>query len=127
MCGQALHLAGEGIDDELYVLGRHPLDSLLHNVVTVLVFDASQNVLLELFHQGRLLVGKDVLQGLGRSVIDDVKNEWKIKPFEQPCNRTFVTIKSRCDSSSDSPKSSFVTDYHVRRISGSHSCQRRPS
>lgn len=51
MCSQALHLSSERIDDELYVLGRHPLDSLLYNVITVLIFDAPQHVLLKLFHQ----------------------------------------------------------------------------
>ena len=74
MCGQTLHLSDEGIDDKLYVLGWHPLDSFLYDVVTVLVFDASQNMLFELLYQRGLLVGKDVLQCLRKSAINGLES-----------------------------------------------------
>ena len=68
MRGQSLHLSCEGIDDELYMLGRNPLNRLLDYMIAVLVFDAPENVFLQFFDQCCLLVGQNVLQRLGSSV-----------------------------------------------------------
>lgn len=84
MRGQALHLSGERIDDELYVLSRHPLDRFLYHVIAVLVFHASQNVLLELLHQGRLLISEDVLQCLRKSVIGGVDRHGRSNLLNNP-------------------------------------------
>lgn len=61
---KSVHLAAEGVDDELHVLRRHTLDGLLNDMVTILVSHALQNMVLQLLHHGGLLVGKDVLEGL---------------------------------------------------------------
>ena len=50
------HLSPERLDDELDVLHRHPFNGLLDDVVAILVFDASHNILFELLDQHCLLV-----------------------------------------------------------------------
>ncbi len=64
MRGKNVHLALEGFDDELNVLSRHTLNGFLHHVIAVLIFDALQDIDLQLFHQLGLLISEDVLQGL---------------------------------------------------------------
>jgi hypothetical protein len=64
MRGKNVHLALEGFDDELNVLSRHTLNGFLHYVIAVLIFDALQDIDLQLFHQLGLLISEDVLQGL---------------------------------------------------------------
>lgn len=68
MCSKLSDVAGEGIDDELDMFGRDPLDGLLDDVIAVLIFDASQNIFLEFLHEGCLLIGQDVLKSLAWSV-----------------------------------------------------------
>jgi len=61
---QSVHLATEGIDDELDQVRRHAFDALLDHVVTVLILDALHHVALELLDQDGLLVNVDHLQCL---------------------------------------------------------------
>lgn len=65
VCRQRLDLASEGVDDELYVLSRYPLDGFLDHVIAILIFDAIYHVILELFDKLSLLIGEDVLESLG--------------------------------------------------------------
>ena len=65
---QALHRSCEGIDDELYVLGWHPFNSLLNHMISVLVLYAFEHVVFELFDQLRLLVGQDMFERLDLSI-----------------------------------------------------------
>lgn len=62
--GQAVHLAGEGVDDELDVDRRNSLDGLLYHMVAILVFDAFEHILFEFSDQLRLLIGQNMLKGL---------------------------------------------------------------
>lgn len=59
-----MHLSCKGIDDKLYVFCRHSFDGFLNHMVAVLIFDAFQHVVFELFYEQRLLVCKDMFQGL---------------------------------------------------------------
>lgn len=59
-----MHLSGKSIDDELYVLCRDSLDSLLNNMVAILILDAFQHMVFQLFYEQRLLVCKDMFQSL---------------------------------------------------------------
>ena len=68
MSSQTLDLTCEGIENELYVFGGHTFDGFLYDMIPVLIFDASQDVVLELLDKLRLLVGKYVFEGLRRSV-----------------------------------------------------------
>lgn len=67
MSSQTLNLSSKGVDDELDVLCRYTLDSFLNDVITVLIFDALENLMLQFLHQGRLLVGQNMFNGLYKS------------------------------------------------------------
>lgn len=64
MHGQAMHLTGECIDDELNVDGRNPLDGLLYHMIAILVLDAFKHILFEFSNQLRLLIGQNMFQSL---------------------------------------------------------------
>lgn len=64
VCSEAVNLAPEGVDDELDILRGHTLDSLLNDMVAILVSHALEDVVLQLLDHGGLLVGEDVLEGL---------------------------------------------------------------
>ena len=64
MSSQALNLSSKGIDDELDVLCRYALDSLLNDVIAVLIFDALEDLILQFLHQGGLLVGQNMFNCL---------------------------------------------------------------
>ena len=61
---KSVHLATERVDDELDIVRRNSLNCLLNNVVTVLVSNALQHMILQLFDHRGLLVGEDMLEGL---------------------------------------------------------------
>jgi hypothetical protein len=63
---KCLHLTFERLDDELNMFSWNPLDRLLHNVVSVLVFDTLQHMTIELLNQGSLLFGQDVFKRLSK-------------------------------------------------------------
>jgi hypothetical protein len=56
MSSKDVDLAPEGIDDELYVFSRYTLDSLLNNMVSILILDTLENISLQLFNELSLLV-----------------------------------------------------------------------
>lgn len=64
MCRQRVNLSVEGIDNELDMLSWNPLDSLLDNVVSVLVLDAGEDMSIKLFNELSLLVHKDMFERL---------------------------------------------------------------
>jgi hypothetical protein len=64
MSGQDVDLASESFNDELDMLGWDSLNGLLHNMISVLIFDTLQNVGLQFFDKFRLLICEDMLQGL---------------------------------------------------------------
>jgi hypothetical protein len=68
MCGEALNLLVEGVDDELDVLRWYSLNCFLNNMVAVLILDAFQYVVLKLFDDAGLLVNQYMLQCLQCSV-----------------------------------------------------------
>lgn len=57
MGGKSVDLIIECLDDELYMFGRDPLDSFLDNVISILVFDAFQDMAIQFFDQCCLLLG----------------------------------------------------------------------
>ena len=63
---QLLNVAGERVDDELDVFGRNPLESFLNHMVSILILDAFEDIVLKFPNQLRLLVGQDVFQSLRR-------------------------------------------------------------
>lgn len=64
MGGKFVNLPLEGVDDELHMLGWNPFDSLLDDMVAVLVTHTAQHGWLQLLDHRCLLVGKDVFQSL---------------------------------------------------------------
>ncbi len=54
---KSMHLASESFNYELDVLRWNTLDGLLNDVVTILIFNTLQNIMLELLHELSLLVG----------------------------------------------------------------------
>lgn len=62
--GKFVDLPLEGVDDELHMLGRDPFDSLLDDMIAVLVTHTAQHGWLQLLDHRCLLVGKDVFQSL---------------------------------------------------------------
>lgn len=44
MLGELVHLASESVDDELNMLRWNPLNGLLHDMVPILVLDASHDL-----------------------------------------------------------------------------------
>ena len=57
--GQVVHLASEGVNDELESAGLYSLDTLLDHVVTILVFDTLQHVPVK-FLRGERIVMEEV-------------------------------------------------------------------
>ena len=57
---QFLHVTGEGVDDELNVFSGYSFEGFLDDMVSVLILDAFENVVLEFPNQLRLLVRQDV-------------------------------------------------------------------
>lgn len=64
VCGQPAHLSLESVDDELDVLRWNPFNGLLDDMVSILVTDTLEHVVLELLDHGCLLIGKDMFQRL---------------------------------------------------------------
>ena len=64
MGGKAGDLTSKSIDDELDMLRRHTFDSLLNDMIAILIFHAFEHVGFELFDHSGLLVGQDMLEGL---------------------------------------------------------------
>jgi len=59
-----LDLSSERMDDELYMFGGYPLDGLLDDMVTILVFDTWEDMFFKLLDQLGLLIGQNVLESL---------------------------------------------------------------
>ena len=59
-----VHLVGKGVDDERDMLGGNALYGLLDHMVTILVLDASQDLVLKLLDEVCLLINEDVLESL---------------------------------------------------------------
>ena len=57
MSSQALDLSSKGVDDELDVLGGYTFDSFLNDMISILIFDALEDLVLQFLRQRRLLVG----------------------------------------------------------------------
>lgn len=57
-------MSSERMDDELYMLGGYPLDGLLNDMVTILVFDTWEDMFFKLLDQLGLLIGQNVLESL---------------------------------------------------------------
>ena len=66
MSRQFLNVAGEGVDDELYMFSGYSLESFLNDMISILILDAFENVVLKFPNQLRLLVGQNVFQSLCR-------------------------------------------------------------
>ncbi len=56
-----MDLPGKGTDDELDMFGWYAFDGLLNDMVSILVFHTLENMIFELFNNGRLLICQDVL------------------------------------------------------------------
>lgn len=64
MCTEFLHSSMESVDNELYMFSWNPFDGLLYHMVTILVLDASMDIVLKLSDKSRLLVGQYVFKSL---------------------------------------------------------------
>ena len=51
MSSKSVYLSSESIDDKLDMLCWDPLNSLLHDVVAVLILDALQDLVLKFFYE----------------------------------------------------------------------------
>jgi hypothetical protein len=65
---EVLDLASESLEDERYVFGVATFDGLLDDVVSVLVFDASQDILLQFANERSLLIVQYMFESLVKSV-----------------------------------------------------------
>ena len=65
---EVLDLASESLEDERYVFGVATFDGLLDDVVSVLVFDASQDILLQFANERSLLIVEYMFESLVKSV-----------------------------------------------------------
>lgn len=68
MCGQTVNLSRESIYDELNMFCWYPFDCFLYHVISILVFDALEHIVLEFFHKRCLLIGQNVLESLDELV-----------------------------------------------------------
>lgn len=66
MGSQSMHLAFEGVNDELDMFCWDSLNCFLDNMVAMLVFDTLENVYLEFFNELGLLVSEDMFKSLIR-------------------------------------------------------------
>ena len=67
---KTLDLLMEGIDDELNVAGWDPLDRFLNDMIAILVLDASQHIILQLFDNAGLLVDQHMFQCLTQNSVN---------------------------------------------------------
>ena len=65
---QLLNVTGERIDDKLDVFRRDSLESLLDHMISILILDAFENVVLKFSNQLGLLISQNVFQSLPRLV-----------------------------------------------------------
>ena len=49
VCGQRVHLASKGVEDEGNVFGGYSFDGFLDHMIAVLILDAFQNIGFKLF------------------------------------------------------------------------------
>ena len=66
MSRQFLNVTSKGADDELDMFSWDSLKSFLDHMISILILDAFENVVLKFPDQLRLLVGQDVFQSLRR-------------------------------------------------------------
>ena len=62
--GQVVHLASEGVNDELESAGLYSLDTLLDHVVTILVFDTLQHVPVKFLRGVRIVMEEVGVTGI---------------------------------------------------------------
>ena len=124
---QLLNVTGEGIDDKLDMFRRNSLESLLDHMISVLILDAFENVVLKFSNQLGLLISQNVFQSLPRLVTGRHQHLHRDQPFAPHGSRTFGRIVPRHVLSFDLPSLSSVIDCRARRTSGSHSYQKHPS
>ena len=67
MSCKVLDVADECVNHEVCVFGRNVLHYDLYDMVTILITDTVENVILELINHGGLLVNKNMLQSLENS------------------------------------------------------------
>ena len=124
---QLLNVTGERVDDKLDVFRRDSLKSLLDHMISILILDTFQNVVLKFSNQLGLLISQNVFQSLPRSVTDTHQHMHRDQPSALHGSRTFGRIVPQHALSFDWPSLSSAIDCRARRTSGSHSYQKHPS
>lgn len=61
---QFMNVACKGVDDELDMFSGYPFESFLDHMVSVLILDAFENVVLKFSNQLGLLTSQDMFQSL---------------------------------------------------------------
>ena len=64
---KCMRLSTEDVNDKANVLGRDSLDSFLHDMVAILIFDEFEDIYLQLLHKLSLLIDEDMFKGLKES------------------------------------------------------------
>ena len=125
MHGQAVHLAGKCVDDELNMHRRNPLDGFLYDMIAVLIFDAFEHMLFEFSNQLRLLIGQNMLKSLITLARqrDTPLLVPSYSPSGPPGTRTSAARALEYGSSFGGRESSSAPGSRARRIFGSHNCQ----
>lgn len=94
MDAEVLHLSHESVHDESNRVWWAALNSLLNYMVSILVFDAFDDVVFQFVDQSRLLVCQNMFNGLVQLVSNREQISRSLKmihaPFVQLCNRTFA-------------------------------------
>ena len=124
---QLLNVTGERVDDKLYVFRRNSLESLLDHMISILILDTFEDVVLKFSNELRLLIGQNVFQSLPRLVTDTHQHMYHDQPSALHGSRTFGRIVPQHVLSFDWPSLSSVIDCHAQRTSVSHNYQKRPS
>lgn len=75
MGSKSVHLSFEGVDDELHIVRRNPLDGLLDHVVAILISDTFQDMAFKLLDHGSLLISEDMFQCLWRLAMKPGKGQ----------------------------------------------------
>lgn len=124
--GEVLYLALHSSVDEGDMLSGNPLDCFLDDMISVLIFDAFEDVVLQLLDQYCLLIGKNVLKSL-LSLAHFTRVYKTTLPFAQHGIHTSAGRVQQHGPSFCLPFASSASDSHAQRTSESRSCQRHRS
>src|ERR1700737_4651917 len=98
MTRNSSYLSPERVHDKLDLLRRNPLNCFLHNMIPILILDATKSISVQLFDECRLLVGKNILQRfLNDATSVHLQRETEDVTLHLQCQSGFLNLISKLE------------------------------